>query len=153
MSLNLSTKRACCMHLLVFLKSKESLTITPFWHWRVFAKVAATKSSTKVLNKWFSSLVHNIYMLQREVLFLRIGNLLLYVRSTLHEKMEFFKHFKFGLRASAFNYGSCLNASLSPYSLLIFLYLRIHWKLSTILKTRNTSVWSNVFLIWKVYIF
>ena len=31
--------------------------------------------------------------------------------------------------------------------------LRIHWRLSTILKTSNKSVWSNVFWYVKVYIF
>ena len=41
------------------------------------AMVAATMSSTKVLNKWRNqvSLVYNVYMVQREILFLRIGNL------------------------------------------------------------------------------
>ena len=28
---------------------------------------------------------------------------------------------------------------------LLYIFLRIDWRLSTILKTRNTSVWSNVF--------
>ena len=31
--------------------------------------------------------------------------------------------------------------------------LRIHWKLSTILKTSNKSIWSNVFWYVKVHIF
>ena len=32
-------------------------------------------------------------------------------------------------------------------------FLRIHWRLSTVLKTSNKSVWSNVFWYVKVYIF
>ena len=34
-----------------------------------------------------------------------------------------------------------------------FCNFRIHWRLSTILKTSNKSVWSNVFWYVKVYIF
>ena len=36
---------------------------------------------------------------------------------------------------------------------LIIMYLRIHWRLSIILKTNSWSVWSNVFSYEKVYIF
>ena len=36
---------------------------------------------------------------------------------------------------------------------LDFFYLRIHWGLSTILKTSNTSLWSNIFWYEKVCIF
>ena len=36
---------------------------------------------------------------------------------------------------------------------MIFSVLRIHWRLSTILKTSNKRVWSNVFWFIKVYIF
>ena len=37
--------------------------------------------------------------------------------------------------------------------LILYSYLRTHWRLSTILKTRNKSVWSNMLWYVKVYIF
>ena len=33
-TLNLAEKKTCCLQLLVFLRAKESQTITPLWHWR-----------------------------------------------------------------------------------------------------------------------
>ena len=37
--------------------------------------------------------------------------------------------------------------------IILIVFLRIRWRLSTILKTSNKSVWGNVFWFVKVYIF
>ena len=45
----------------------------------------------------------------------------------------------------------CISPMFRLFS--IFLLLRIHWRFSTILKTRNKSAWSNVFSYVKIWIF
>ena len=50
---------------------------------------------------------------------------------------------------SCFSYSKLFRTSLSMF----LNNLRIHWRLSTVLKTSNKGVWSNVFWYVKVFIF
>ena len=69
-------------------------SLSPLLHFgtggrRFFPRVAAIMSSTEVLNKWrnYVSLVYNVYMLQREILFLRIG---IYMCTELYTRKRVF---------------------------------------------------------------
>ena len=118
-NVNLSTKRVCCLQLLVFLITRNK-SHWPLLHFgtgdsRIFPRVAATMSSTKVLHKWLNkvSLCYNVYMVQREI-FLQIGNLQLHMYAALYTgKRSLCKNVNFCSVSLTFHYSSYFNASLS----------------------------------------
>ena len=118
---NLSTKRGCSLQLLVFLKTKDWLTITPFWHSRlqVFSKGGCyheLNESTEKMAKL--SVISLYYIYGTEInIFTNRKFVTIYIRITSHEKTKFCKNVKFGSFSLAFLYVSCFNASFSRYTL------------------------------------
>ena len=55
--------------------------------------------------------------------------------------------------SSCFSVKYMRGCELRHFSILTITVLRIHWKLSTILKTSNKIIWSNVFWYVKVCVF
>ena len=67
-------------------------------------------------------------MVQREILFLQIGNVQLCMYAALYKrKRSFCKNVNFGLVVLPFYYGSCFNASMLRYTCKFILYLKSYF--------------------------
>ena len=73
---------------------------------------------------------------------------------TYNVKCRTLSRHRFNQQASSVFHFRMFDVYITNFSVsFLFLLLRIHWRLSTILKTRNKSAWSNVFWYVKIWIF